>query len=80
MWLATFRLAEVVALDHPLNRLRRELRIHDLCDEIVLDPFSESEVAGIRDPAHSVDRRRRSVRPRAARANRRNAALRRVHR
>src|SRR4030095_11700809 len=45
MWLATFRLAEVVALDHPLNRLRRELRIHDLCDEIVLDPFSESEVA-----------------------------------
>jgi DNA-binding winged helix-turn-helix (wHTH) protein len=45
MWLATFRLAEVVALDHPLNRLRRELRIHDLCDEIVLDSFSESEVA-----------------------------------
>ena len=45
MWLATFRLAEVVALDHPLNRLRRELRVHDMCDEIVLDPFSESEVA-----------------------------------
>src|SRR4030095_12213843 len=45
MWLAPLLLAEVVALDHPLNRLRRELRIHDLCDEIVLDPFSESEVA-----------------------------------
>jgi DNA-binding winged helix-turn-helix (wHTH) protein len=45
MWLASFRLAEVVALDHPLNSLRHELRLHDLCEEIVLDPFSESEVA-----------------------------------
>jgi DNA-binding winged helix-turn-helix (wHTH) protein len=58
MWLATFRLAEVVALDHPLNRLRRELRIHDLCNEIVLDPFSESEVAAYalqRTPSIAVD-------------------------
>ena len=45
MWLASFRLAEVVALDHPLNPLRRELRLHGLCDEIVLDPFSGAEVA-----------------------------------
>ena len=45
MWLATFRLAEVVALNHPLNPLRRELRLHGLCDEIVLDPFSGEEVA-----------------------------------
>ncbi|MFO1324487.1 MAG: AAA family ATPase [Burkholderiales bacterium] len=45
MWLASFRLAEVIALDHPLNRLRHELRLHGLCEEIVLDPFSESEVA-----------------------------------
>ena len=45
MWLASFRLAEVVALDHPLNPLRRELRLHRLCDEIVLDPFSATEVA-----------------------------------
>ena len=45
MWLITFRLAEVVALDHPLNALRRELRLHRLCDEIVLDPFSGTEVA-----------------------------------
>ena len=42
MWLASFRLAEVVALDHPLNPLRHELRLHGLCEEIVLDPFSES--------------------------------------
>ncbi|HWH84259.1 MAG TPA: AAA family ATPase [Burkholderiaceae bacterium] len=45
MWLATFRVAEVVATDHPLNPLRRELRLHRLCEEIVLDPFSETEVA-----------------------------------
>jgi DNA-binding winged helix-turn-helix (wHTH) protein/tetratricopeptide (TPR) repeat protein len=45
MWLASFRLAEVVALDHPLNPMRHELRLHRLCEEIVLDPFSETEVA-----------------------------------
>ncbi|MGZ8203353.1 MAG: ATP-binding protein, partial [Burkholderiales bacterium] len=44
LWLSSFRLAEVVALDHPLNALRRELRLHRLCEEIVLDPFSETEV------------------------------------
>lgn len=45
MWLASFRLAEVVARDHPFNPLRQELRLHGLCEEIVLDPFSEAEVA-----------------------------------
>lgn len=45
MWLASFRLAEVVATDHPLNSVRQELRLHGLCEEIVLDPFSEAEVA-----------------------------------
>jgi DNA-binding winged helix-turn-helix (wHTH) protein/tetratricopeptide (TPR) repeat protein len=45
VWLASFRLAEVVALDHPLKALREELRLHGLCEEIVLDPFSEREVA-----------------------------------
>ena len=45
MWLASFRLAEVVALDHPLNPLRRELRAHGLATEIVLDTFSEAEVS-----------------------------------
>lgn len=45
MWLSSFRLAEVVATDHPLSALRRELRVHGLCEEIVLDPFSETEVA-----------------------------------
>jgi DNA-binding winged helix-turn-helix (wHTH) protein/tetratricopeptide (TPR) repeat protein len=45
LWLASFRLSEVVALNQPLNALRHELRIHRLCEEIVLDPFSEREVA-----------------------------------
>ena len=45
MWIATFRLAEVIAYDHPLKAVRNELRLHGLCDEIVLDPFSEEEVA-----------------------------------
>ena len=45
MWLATFRLAEVIAADGPLNALRHELRLHRLCDELVLDPFSERELA-----------------------------------
>jgi DNA-binding winged helix-turn-helix (wHTH) protein/tetratricopeptide (TPR) repeat protein len=58
MWLSSFRLTEVVALDHPLNPLRHELRLHDLCEEIVLDPFSESEVADYvveRSPAIATD-------------------------
>ena len=45
MWLATFRVAEVVGMDHPFNAVRRELRLHGLSHEIVLDPFSEREVA-----------------------------------
>ena len=45
MWLASFRLAEVIAEDHPLKALRHELRLHRLASEITLDPFSEREVA-----------------------------------
>ncbi|MBI3775263.1 MAG: winged helix-turn-helix domain-containing protein [Gammaproteobacteria bacterium] len=45
MWLASFRLAEVISEEHPLKHLRHELKLHRLCEEIVLDPFSEREVA-----------------------------------
>jgi tetratricopeptide (TPR) repeat protein len=45
MWLASLRLAEVIAAEHPLKALRHELRLHRLCEEILLDPFSEREVA-----------------------------------
>src|SRR4030095_3962964 len=45
MWLSSFRLAEVIASDHPLNILRRELHLHGLCEELVLDSFSQADVA-----------------------------------
>jgi len=44
MWLASFRIAEVVVEDHPLKALRHELRLHRLCEEIMLEPFSELEL------------------------------------
>jgi DNA-binding winged helix-turn-helix (wHTH) protein len=45
MWIGSFRLAEIVAGDHPLKAMRNELRLHGLCEEVVLDEFSEQEVA-----------------------------------
>ena len=45
MWLSSFRLAEVLATDHPLKAIRHELRLHSLATEIALDTFSEAEVA-----------------------------------
>jgi DNA-binding winged helix-turn-helix (wHTH) protein/tetratricopeptide (TPR) repeat protein len=45
LWIATFRLTQVIAEDHPLRALRQELRLHKLCREIPLDPFSEAEVS-----------------------------------
>ncbi|MET0986839.1 MAG: AAA family ATPase [Steroidobacteraceae bacterium] len=45
MWLSSFRLAEVIASDHPLSALRHELHLHGSCEEIVLDSFSEANVA-----------------------------------
>lgn len=45
LWLASFRLTEIIAHVHPLNALRHELRLHRLCREILLDPFSEQETA-----------------------------------
>jgi len=45
LWLASFRLTEIIASDQPLRAVRQELRLHGLCEEIVLDSFSEEEVA-----------------------------------
>ncbi|MDM0002642.1 AAA family ATPase [Variovorax sp. J22P240] len=45
MWLASFRLAEAIAEDHPLKALRHELLLHRLARELLLDPFSERDVA-----------------------------------
>jgi DNA-binding winged helix-turn-helix (wHTH) protein/tetratricopeptide (TPR) repeat protein len=44
MCLASFRLTQVIAEGHPLQALRQELKLQRLCEEIVLDPFSETEV------------------------------------
>ncbi len=58
LWLASFRNTEIIAADHPLKSVRRELRLHGLCDEIVLDAFSEREVAEYlaeRAPAFAAD-------------------------
>jgi DNA-binding winged helix-turn-helix (wHTH) protein len=44
MCLASFRITEIIAAEHPLNSLRHELRLHGLSQEIVLDPFSEADV------------------------------------
>jgi predicted ATPase/DNA-binding winged helix-turn-helix (wHTH) protein len=58
LWLASFRLTEIIAGDHPLKSVRRELRLHSLADEIVLDAFSEKDVAAYlahRAPAIAVD-------------------------
>src|SRR5262249_43061821 len=45
MWLASFRIAEVIAEEHPLKSLRDEVRLHGLAKEVLLEPFSEREVA-----------------------------------
>jgi DNA-binding winged helix-turn-helix (wHTH) protein len=76
MWLATFRVAEVVATDHPLNPLRRELRLHRLCEEIVLDPFLRDRGRRVHRTALAAARARRGLRPCSARAHRRRAAVR----
>ena len=45
LWVGTVRLAELVSADHPLKDVRHELRVHRLCEEIALDPFSEVDLA-----------------------------------
>lgn len=45
LWLASFRLTQVIAEPHPLQSLRAELRLHRLCEELLLDSFSEAELA-----------------------------------
>jgi DNA-binding winged helix-turn-helix (wHTH) protein/tetratricopeptide (TPR) repeat protein len=47
MLLGSFRPTEVIVQEHPLAGLRQELRLHRLCHEIDLDPWSEAEVADL---------------------------------
>src|SRR5262249_34948804 len=45
LWVGTFRLTQAIADQHPLISLRQELRLHPRYTEILLEPFSEKEVA-----------------------------------
>ncbi len=45
LWIGSYRLTQIIAESHPMMSLRQELRLRDNCTEIVLDPFSEVEVA-----------------------------------
>jgi DNA-binding winged helix-turn-helix (wHTH) protein len=47
MVLGTFRPTEVVLEEHPLARLRHELRLHRLCTEIDLECLSETELGDL---------------------------------
>lgn len=57
LWVASFRLTQVIAESHPLQQIRAELRLHRLCEELLLDSFSEAELAAYvahRAPASAV--------------------------
>ncbi|MCP5158934.1 MAG: AAA family ATPase [Gammaproteobacteria bacterium] len=45
LWLASFRLVEVISNEHPLRTLRHELRLHQLCEELIVEPFTEQQIA-----------------------------------
>jgi predicted ATPase len=45
MLVGTYRPTDVAFSDHPLNALKRDLLIHNLCSEIALEPLGESLVA-----------------------------------
>lgn len=44
MVVASFRPTDVALSEHPMQALRQELRLHKLCREVLLEPFSEREV------------------------------------
>lgn len=44
LWIASFRLTQIIAENHPLRELRHELKLHRLVEEILLDPFSEAQL------------------------------------
>ncbi|MDD3517531.1 MAG: AAA family ATPase [Chromatiales bacterium] len=44
MLVGTFRPAEIADSRHPLASVRRELRLHRLCDELVLSGFTETDL------------------------------------
>src|SRR5208282_2446210 len=45
MLIGTYRPVDVIVSQHPLNALKRDLLVHQLCREIALEPLDEAEVA-----------------------------------
>jgi len=45
MVIGTYRPVDVIVSEHPLNVLKQELLVHQLCREIALEPLGEPEVA-----------------------------------
>jgi DNA-binding winged helix-turn-helix (wHTH) protein/tetratricopeptide (TPR) repeat protein len=45
MLIGTYRPVDVLLSGHPLNALKQDLLVHQLCHEIALEPLGESEVA-----------------------------------
>jgi DNA-binding winged helix-turn-helix (wHTH) protein/tetratricopeptide (TPR) repeat protein len=45
MIIGTYRPVDVIVSEHPLNVLKQDLLVHQLCREIALEPLSEGEVA-----------------------------------
>ena len=43
--LGTYRPAELIVHDHPLQRVKQELAVHSYCQELQLEPLPESAVA-----------------------------------
>ena len=45
MLIGTYRPMDVAPSEHPLKRVKQELQLHQLCNEIALEPLRESDVA-----------------------------------
>ncbi len=45
MVIGTYHPVDVILSDHPLNTLKQDLCVHQLCREVALEPLSEAEVA-----------------------------------
>jgi DNA-binding winged helix-turn-helix (wHTH) protein len=45
MLIGTYRPVDVVLAGHPLNALKQDLLVHQLCHEVALEPLGEAEVA-----------------------------------
>ena len=45
LWVITKRPVDMVAPEHPLRRVKHDLRLHHLCEEVTLAPLKKAEIA-----------------------------------